>query len=256
MTRRWAYLFAVAVLVVVFSAPIFSQPESIEELGAKAEQGDADSSFELGVRYYLGNGVLMDYGEATKWLTLAVEQGDSRAQGYLDTLYASNQSIAQDDIKLLRSAAERGHVVSQFNLGVMYANGRNVIQDHAEAVKWYGLAADQGHLGAQYNLGVMHRNGNGTPRNGRAAVLLWHSAAEHGHVGAQYNLGVMYADGEGVAKDDVTAHMWFNIVASRSTGGLRELAVENRELAAAQMTPEQLIEAQRLWIASRVRARE
>ena len=138
----------------------------------------------------------------------------------------------------------------------MYANGKNVIQDHAEAMKWYGLAAVQGHLGAQYNLGVMHHNGNGTPRNDRAAVLLWHSAAEHGHVGAQYNLGAMYADGEGVAKDDVTAHMWFNIVASRSTGGLRELAVENRELAAAQMTPEQLIEAQRLageWAAAHPR---
>lgn len=220
--------------------------QTVEELELQAEQGDADSSFELGVRYYLGNGVLLDYGEATKWLTLAVEQGDSRAQGYLDTLYANNQDISLDDIKSVRSAAERGHVVSQFNLGVMYANGKNVIQDHAEAMKWYGLAADGGHLGAQYNLGVMHHNGNGTPKNDRAAVLLWHSAAEHGHVGAQYNLGAMYADGEGVAQDDVTAHMWFNIVAARSSGGLRELAVENRELAAAQMTPEQLIEAQRL----------
>jgi hypothetical protein len=92
----------------------------------------------------------------------------------------------------------------------------------------------------------MHRNGNGTPRNDRAAVLLWHSAAGYGHVGAQYNLGVMYADGEGVTKDAVMAHMWFNIVASRSTGDLRNLAIENRDLAGSHITPEQLLEAQRL----------
>ena len=256
MTQRLATLLAV-VLLVAFSgsnlktqAPVptqLTQAETVyEELELQAEQGDAASSFELGVRYYLGNGVTLDHSEALQWLTLALEQGDTRAQGYLDTLYANNQGIPLDDITSVRSAAERGHVVSQFNLGVMYANGKNVIQDHAEAMKWYGLAADGGHLGAQYNLGVMHHNGNGTPKNDRAAVLLWHSAAEHGHVGAQYNLGAMYADGEGVAKNDVSAHVWFNIVASRSTGALRELAVENRELAAEQITPEQLIEAQRL----------
>jgi len=246
MTRRWTHLFGMPVLMMTLSAPLAALQESIEQLRVSAEQGDADSSFELGVRYYLGNGVTLDYVEAMQWLTLALEQGDGRAQSYLETLYASNQGIQPDDITSVRSAAERGHVVSQFNLGVMYANGRNVNQNYTEAVKWYRLAADGGHLGAQYNLGVMHHNGDGTPRNDRAAVLLWHSAAGYGHVGAQYNLGVMYADGEGVTKDAVMAHMWFNIVASRSTGDLRNLAIENRDLAGSHITPEQLLEAQRL----------
>ena len=40
--------------------------------------------------------------------------------------------------------------------------------------------------------------------------------------------------------------MWFNIAASRATGELRENAVNNRDLTADQMTPDDLSEAQRL----------
>ena len=41
MTRRYAYLFAVAILATAFSAPISAQQESLDELRARAEQGDA-----------------------------------------------------------------------------------------------------------------------------------------------------------------------------------------------------------------------
>ena len=63
----------------------------------------------------------------------------------------------------------------------MYAQGRGVPQDYAEAARWYRVAADQG-----------------DPQ-------------------AQYNLGLSYAKGEGIS-DDVSAHMWFNIAASRFGG--------------------------------------
>ena len=65
------------VLMMTLSAPLAALQESIEQLRVSAEQGDADSSFELGVRYYLGNGVTLDYVEAMQWLTLALEQGDA-----------------------------------------------------------------------------------------------------------------------------------------------------------------------------------
>ena len=40
MTRRWATLVAVAVLVA-FSVPISAQLETVDELRTKAKQGDA-----------------------------------------------------------------------------------------------------------------------------------------------------------------------------------------------------------------------
>ena len=80
-----------------------------------------------------------------------------------------------------------------------------------------------------------------TPENDALRVR-----AEVGDAEAQDDLGVMYATGEGVPQDHVLAHMWLNLGASRETGKAREDAVKNRDLAADQLTPDELNEAQRL----------
>jgi TPR repeat protein len=46
-------------------------------------------------------------------------------------------------------------------------------------------------------------------------VKWYRLAAEQGHAHAQNNLGVMYDNGQGVVQDNVYAHIWFNIAASR-----------------------------------------
>ena len=72
------------------------------------------------------------------------------------------------------------------------------------------------------------------------------SELSRGHAGAQYNLGFMYANSPGVPQDDVLAHMWSNLGASRATGEVRASAVKNRDLIAEDLTPDDLSEAQRL----------
>ena len=52
----------------------------------------------------------------------------------------------------------------------------------------------------------------------------------------------MYATGQGVPVDDVQAHLWYDLAASRGS----ILAARNRDRAAAGMSPEQIAEAQRL----------
>ena len=77
-----------------------------------------------------------------------------------------------------------------------------------------------------------------------------------GDAEAQVNLGVRYSNGRGVPQDDVQAHMWFNLAASRSTGEERERVVRSRDLAAGRMTPDEIAEAQRLaseWAAAHPR---
>ena len=56
----------------------------------------------------------------------------------------------------------------------------------------------------------------------------------------------MYANSPGVPQDDVLAHMWSNLGASRATGEVRASAVKNRDLIAEDLTPDDLSEAQRL----------
>ncbi len=71
--------------------------------------------------------------------------------------------------------------------------------------------------------------------------------AETGDASAQYSLGNMYANGQGVPQDYVEAHKWYNLSASRLTDEEdRNLATKNRDSVAAEMTPAQVAEAQKL----------
>ncbi len=107
--------------------------------------------------------------------------------------------------------AEQGDARAQFRLGFMYAKGQGVSQDYAEAIKWYQKAAEQG------------------------------------DAAAQNNLGFTYSRGQGIPQDYTLAHMWYNLAASHwPPGSDRDMAVKNRDIVAAKMTPAQIAEAQRL----------
>jgi TPR repeat protein len=137
--------------------------------------------------------------------------GSVSAGEFEDAVAAYDQGDYDTAFRLMKPLAEQGAADAQFNLGLFYAKGEGVPQSYAEAVKWYSKAAEQG------------------------------------FVRAQHNLGTMYGEGEGVTQDYVLAHMWFNIAASQSVKAEdRELAVKNRDLTAAIMTPAQIAEAQKL----------
>ncbi|MBM3518860.1 MAG: sel1 repeat family protein, partial [Alphaproteobacteria bacterium] len=79
-----------------------------------------------------------------------------------------------------------------------------------------------------------------------AEAARWYRlAAEQDLAQAQNNLGVMYEYGRGVPQDYVQAHKWYNLAASRSPAS-DDVAVKNRDIVAAKMTPAQIAEAQRL----------
>ena len=114
--------------------------------------------------------------------------------------------------------------------------------DYAAALGIIRPLAEEGNVAAQFNLGVMYQLSHGVPQDNEAAVSWYRKAAEQGLAQAQYNLGVMYANGEGVAQDYAAAHMWFNLAsASRNKN-----AVKARDIVAAQLTPAQIAEAQKL----------
>ena len=83
----------------------------LSELKARAENGDAEAQFDLGLVYEKG-GHVRDYAKARKWY---------------------------------QKAAEQGHTQALYNIGFMYERGRGVKQDVTEARKWYQRAARKGH---------------------------------------------------------------------------------------------------------------
>jgi uncharacterized protein len=114
--------------------------------------------------------------------------------------------------------------------------------DYATTLELIRSLAEEGNVAAQFNLGVMYQLSHGVPQDNEAAVNWYRKAAEQGLAEAQYNLGVMYANGEGVPQDYTAAQMWFNLAA----GSRNRNAVKARDIVAAQLTPAQIAEAQKL----------
>ena len=138
-------------------------------------------------------------------------------------------------------AAPDGDPQSQFEMGKKYAAGEGVLQDDTEAVKWYRKAAEQGHARAQNNLGWMYENGLGVPQDDTEAVKWYRKAAEQGYAEAQLSLGGAYFDGIGVPQDYLEAYAWYSLAATNGD----EVAKEGLPLVKAELTPDQLIAAQK-----------
>ena len=145
-------------------------------------------------------------------------------------------------LKIVKPPALKGEAWAQGWLADAYTNGQGVVQDQAEAVKWYRLAAEQGRAIAQYNLGNMYRNGKGVVQDYAQAVKWYRLAAEQGDADGQYNLGLMHYNGTGVVQDYVKAHIWFNLSAVNGDAD----AVKGRDVVAKRMTPQQIVDAQKL----------
>jgi TPR repeat protein len=189
-----------------------------------------------------------DYETALQEFMPLAEQGHAPAQNYIGVMYKNGYGVVQvyaEAVNWYRLAAEQGNVYAQTNLGYTYKNGNGVIQSSAEAVEWFRLAAEQGHVSAQNGLGDMYSDGNGIIQSPAEAVEWYRLAAEQGNAYAQYNLGNMYRfkrSNGGLIKDDVIAHMWFNI---SSANGHSHGSIDRDELGVS-MTREQIVEAQSL----------
>ncbi len=123
-----------------------------------AEQGMARAQRLLG---QLTNG-----DEALKWTRRAAEQGLSEAQYDLGVKYWSGDGVSTDyneAVRWYRQAAEQGLPDGQYALGDMYYNGLGVREDYAEAAKWFRKGAEQGDTYCEAELEDMYANGLALP---------------------------------------------------------------------------------------------
>jgi hypothetical protein len=113
----------------------------------RADTGDAEAAFQLGLLADLGEGMPSDPVVAYCWY---------------------------------QRAADAGHAAAEFNVAVMQDSGRGVRHDTASAAGWYARAAARGNARAQYNLGLLYNDGDGVPRNPEAARAWFRMAATGG----------------------------------------------------------------------------
>ncbi len=113
---------------------------------------------------------------------------------------------------------------------------------YATALREFRPLAEQGNAEAQLKLGVMYNDGLGVPQDYAKAILWYYEAAEQGNDSAQFYLGGMYEQGLGVSLDYVEAHNWYNLAAAQG----HKMAANHRGIAESEMTPANVLKAQRL----------
>ena len=163
--KRWAFI--PVFMILVLSLPVWA--DSRDDLSksdfkiilTRAQKGDAEAQYNLGVMYDEGQGVPQNYKEALKWYTKAVEQGYAEAQCNLGVMYAEGRGVSKnykEALKWFTKAAEQGYAIAQNNLGMLYCHGLGVPQSFVKAYMWFCLAAAKGYLDATYNRDIIVKN--------------------------------------------------------------------------------------------------
>ena len=73
--------------------------EVFGEYKAKAEKGDADAEYQLGLMYWGGIGVATNYPTAVKWCRKAADQGVSDSQEMLGHAYEIGLGVPKDYVE-------------------------------------------------------------------------------------------------------------------------------------------------------------
>jgi len=220
---------------------------SLGSLRKRADQGDAEAQFNLGLWYRDGRSVAHDDSQAVAWWRKAANQGYAEAQFSLGLMYKNGRGVAQDDrqaVAWFQKAAAQGHTWAQHSLGRMYKNSLGTpSKTNAQAVsipiqqqptgqvqpqgagnrplETLRVRAEQGDAKAQsdlgaiyYEVGQMYYVGQDVTRDVGQAMEWFQKAANQGYADAQYSLGLMYAS-RGVAQDDRQAVAWFQKAADQ-----------------------------------------
>lgn len=126
---------------------VTSDVVSLSDQMQSAQEGSVTAQYNLGMRYYNGDGVDKDYKSAAMWLDKAANQGDMDAQASLGTMYQKGQGVAQDEQQAFRwylQSAQQGNHIAQYNLATLYASGRGTRPNNAEAYFWLLLCTGIG----------------------------------------------------------------------------------------------------------------
>lgn len=120
--------------------------EALRLFRPRAERGDAEAQYYLGLMYEKGNGVSKDQERMRSWYQRAADGGHARAQYKLAIGYAFGLGgLAQSDedaAKWLQRSAENGYKRAQKNLARAYADGRfGLPRDPKLAEYWSKKAA-------------------------------------------------------------------------------------------------------------------
>ncbi len=209
----------------------------------------------LGHLYELGQGVPKDCKTAADLYQKAISQGDHVPEFWLGRLYeygcndfAANHSLA---IRWLETASSRGEIQAQYALGSGYYHGENGFEKNYALAEPLLLAVVNNSQDfeslkgyAAGDLGQMYLDGDGGIERDFSKAARWFEVSADKELSprAMNVLAALHVKGLGVLQDPVLAYMWLSL--SSANGGSD--AAEIRDLVSTQLSPQQLVDAQRM----------
>lgn len=110
--------------------------KKIEELEELANNGDVGAIYELGKRYFYGNGVGVDFVKAKGYFELAAERGSQGSNYYLGKIFYNGNGVSTNHLKAkeyFEKSSKADNVFSTYYLGKLYYWGDGVEKDYNKA---------------------------------------------------------------------------------------------------------------------------
>ena len=140
------------------TASMPDRDEAAAQLMTKAENGNPDAQYLVGILYRDGPVLIPDSVEAAGWFEQAARQSVIAAQYELGVLLLSDDPEIHDPglgVQWLEYAAQNGNDCAAYRLGKEYLKGEIVERDTAKAVGYLTQSAETGNQYAQYALGKL-----------------------------------------------------------------------------------------------------
>lgn len=134
----------------------------------------------IGEMYFNGEGVPVDYDEATKWFQMACDSRMSTPYVFIGRMYEmgvyGEKNVSQA-ISWFKKGEQLGSPYAVFYLGQCYANDE-ILPEPETAVQYYLKAAEAGLMEAKYELAKCYLGGIGTEENPENAYMLFKEIAD------------------------------------------------------------------------------
>jgi len=115
---------------------------ALKESTPLAKHGNAGAQLLLGRMYLMGQGVIKDNDQASKWFEMSATQGNADAQFMLGSMYLLPQKDVAKGVNWLRLSADQGNQDAQYLLGKAFVHGLpSLPRDPVQAELWLSLAA-------------------------------------------------------------------------------------------------------------------
>ena len=180
--------------------PAMDHTKAVDLYRQASQQGDIESSINLGYMYQKGHGIEQNYEEAFRLYSLAAEQGSALGQLNLAVMYASGYGVPRNDdeaARLLKLAMGQGNPTATYYLAGLFIVGRGELSpDDPDAIYALRFAAENDGLGrfnAREHIAKLYMNGKlRSPKDLDVAIKYYEEEARWGSWTAKSNLLKLY----------------------------------------------------------------